>query len=567
MADTAGGGGCVRGALARALAGPPLIALGLWWGPAALGQPLAGVFTPARPPWVSAKPSSEPPSPSRPVATVVSASRPASVPSAAGGAPAAGGASAPGRGPGADGAFAADKAPSTDKVPAADRTAAADEASAADRAPSADRTIAANGASAADRASSADGAPVADEAPAADKAPAADRAPGADTVAASKVGRIGRVHDNIRRAQARHSLDQDARVLYQDYSNLKARSNQEIGLSWSLDLSVLPQWGLSDGGSPSLQVLVTPSMDWTVAKGKRFGEGSVQFAYLASRYASAPTAQQVSTDLGLITAINDYPFDQDIFLQLSYTQAFPGNKVLVTIGQYPLFNFDGNQYLSNQQVNFNSYIFSQNGSSTYANAGLGAYAQVNLAPTLQVSAGLQNASNIPGNTLTTWNFGVGGYSWFAYGQWTPHFKGLGSAQYSFLYYTVPTVTTQTASRGWSASAVQDLNPSWALFARANQAYGDLTPIRGSFALGAAFNNPLGRCATDQIGLAVGRSTPSPPPLNPAGARHETVMEAYWSWTFLGGLLVTPSVQVVLDPALAPERTSSWVLALRATLLL
>jgi hypothetical protein len=173
-------------------------------------------------------------------------------------------------------------------------------------------------------------------------------APAAGGAAASKVARIGRIHDNIRRAQARDFLDEEPRILYQDYAKFKARTSQEIGLSWSLDLSALPQWGLPDGASPSLQMLVTPSMDWTVVKGKRFGEGSVQISYLASRYASAPTAQQVSTNLGLITPINDYPLNQDIFFQLSYTQAFPGDKILLTVGQYPIFNFDGNQYLSNQ---------------------------------------------------------------------------------------------------------------------------------------------------------------------------------------------------------------------------
>jgi hypothetical protein len=60
----------------------------------------------------------------------------------------------------------------------------------------------------------------------------------------------------------------------------------------------------------------------------------------------------LSTNPGLITAINDYPFDQDIFLQLGYTQSFPGDKILLTVGEFPRFNFDGNQYLSNQQINF-----------------------------------------------------------------------------------------------------------------------------------------------------------------------------------------------------------------------
>lgn len=253
--------------------------------------------------------------------------------------------------------------------------------------------------------------------------------------------------------------------------------------------------------------------------------------------------------------------------KLTYTQAFPGDKLLLAVGQYSFFNFDANQYLFNQQINFNSYIFSQNGSATYANAGLGIYGQLNLTPTLQVAAGLQGANALSGATLSTRDFGEGGYAWFAYAQWTPQFQGLGPALYSVLAYQMPSVPEQSASRGWSVNAVQNLNTTWALFARANQAYGHLTPIRGSFALGAAMNNPLHRSATDQIGLAIGTSIAAPPPANPRAARNETVVEAYWSWTLLGGCLLTPSVQYILDPALTLDRNSAWALSLRATLML
>ena len=61
--------------------------------------------------------------------------------------------------------------------------------------------------------------------------------------------------------------------------------------------------------------------------------------------------------------------------------------------------------------------------------------------------------------------------------------------------------------------------------------------------------------------------PAPQPFNPAGARQEKVVEAYWSWTLLGGWLLTPSVQYVRDPALAPDLDSAWALSLRATLML
>lgn len=394
----------------------------------------------------------------------------------------------------------------------------------------------------------------------------AEKGPAAETVP-SRPGKIGLLHANIRRAKARPALDRDVESLYRTYGQAKSQLAAELGLGWSFDLSYVPQWGGPDGGSAAAQWLTTSSLDWTLLKSKALGEGSLQLLAIAARYPSVQNANQLSNTLGLITAINDYPDDQTIFAQLSYTQALPGNSVLLTLGQFPFFNFDSNQYLFNQQINFNSTIFSQNGSATYANAGLGAYGQFNLSADLQLAGGLQDARNWAAGTLSGQGFGQGGFAWFGYGQWTPKIQGWGSAQVSLLYYQVPTIPSQSASRGWSVNAVQNLNAHWALFARANQADGALTPIRGSYAFGAAWTNPLGRSATDQIGLAIGRSLASPPPANPAGARDETVLEAYWSWTFLGGLLLTPSVQVVLDPALEPERSSAWALTLRATLML
>jgi hypothetical protein len=358
-----------------------------------------------------------------------------------------------------------------------------------------------------------------------------------------------------------------ANTLYDRTSDIKNQLENDLGLSWSADLSTLQQWGWPNGGSASGQFLTTSNINWIILEGKDFGEGSLQASYITSRYFTPQTAADISSRLGMITPINDYPLYQDIFAQLSYTQAFPGNKLIVTVGQYPIFNFDGNQFLDNQQQNFNSYIFSQNGTATYAMAGLGAYAQVNLSSTVQMAGGLQNASDITGATLTTRNFGNGGYSWFTYLQWTPQFPGLGPAQYSFLYYQVPTVPDQRYSSGWSLSAVQNLNATWAVFARANQASDHVTPIRRSFALGAAMTNPLGRSQLDQIGVALGYSSAAAPPANPSWARDEKVVETYWNWNVFGGLLLTPGLQWIIDPALAPHRHNDWVLSLRATLML
>lgn len=383
----------------------------------------------------------------------------------------------------------------------------------------------------------------------------------------SAVGRIGRVHDRIRRATFWQVLNQDLTGLYGDYSRFKSKVAKDTGLSWTLTTSYLQQWGMPDGGWTAGQVLSTPGLDWQMFDSKTYGTGSLQVSYTYVQYPWRQTANAIGDSLGLITPINDYPGNgEDAFAQLSYTHALPGNKLLLTLGQYPFYNFDGNQYLSDQQQNFNSYVLAQNGTSTYPIAGLGAYAQVNVTSTIQLAGGFQNATNIDGINLSSKGMTQDTLAWFGYAQWTPNFRKLGSAQYSFTYYDVPTVPAQPSSTGWSVNAVQNLNDTWAIFGRANGAWGYTTPIRASYALGGAMNNPLGRSATDQIGLAFGYSDPAGSPVNPPGARSEKILELYWNWTLFGGLLLTPDVQYIQDPALNPDRNDAWVLSLRASLM-
>ncbi|WP_200386677.1 carbohydrate porin [Thiocapsa imhoffii] len=383
-----------------------------------------------------------------------------------------------------------------------------------------------------------------------------------------EVGRIGRVHDRIRRANLWSEWNQELTGLYGDYSRFKRSVTKATGLSWSLTTSYLQQWGEPDGGWTSGQILLTPGFDWTLFDSTRFGSGSLQASYTLVDYPWRQTAANIAENLGIITEMNDFPGSgDDAFDQLTYTQALPGNKLLLSIGQYPFYNFDGNQYLADQQQNFNSYVLAQNGSSTYPTAGLGAYAQVNLTSTLQLVGGFQNATNLSGANLSTRGLAGHNLAWIGYLQWTPRFRGLGSAQYAFNYYDVPTVPTQPRGTGWSFSGVQNLDDRWAVFGRANGAWGFTTPIRASYALGGAMNNPLGRSKTDQIGLAFGYSDAAGPPVNPAGARNEKLVELYWNWTLFGGLLLTPDVQYIQDPALNPERDHVWAFSLRTTLLL
>jgi porin len=381
------------------------------------------------------------------------------------------------------------------------------------------------------------------------------------------VPKIGRLHELIRRATWWEELNRDLTGAYSDYARFKREVKKGTGLSWSIPVSYLQQWGLPDGGWPAGQILATPGLDWEMFHSKTFGAGTLQVAYTRVQYPWRQSAADIASNLGIIAQINDYPGNgEDSFDQLTYTHAFPGNKLLLSIGQYPFYNFDGNQYLDDQQKNFNNYLFSQNGTSTYPIAGLGAYAQINATNTIQLAAGFQNATDITGANLSSKGFSEENFAWLGYAQWTPKFHGLGDAQYSLTYYDVTTVPLQPSSTGWSFNAVQNLNDAWAVFGRANGAWGYVTPIRTSYAVGGAMNNPLGRSEMDQIGLAFGYAEAAGPPTNLPGTRDEKIVEVYWSSELFGGLLLTPDVQYILDPAGDTGRDSVWALSLRATLM-
>jgi len=82
-----------------------------------------------------------------------------------------------------------------------------------------------------------------------------------------------------------------------------------------------------------------------------FGAGSLQFQGFSNSYLTRQDGAGIQSNLGLITPINDWPVNQSQFAQLTYTHSLPGNRVLISIGQYPTVDFDGNQYLGNSQQN------------------------------------------------------------------------------------------------------------------------------------------------------------------------------------------------------------------------
>ncbi len=387
-----------------------------------------------------------------------------------------------------------------------------------------------------------------------------DGAPGPPAASATAAGGTGFAQQAIARAARRHSLYQDIDDLYGAYSRFKTGFQKDTGLQWSVDATFMQQSGTPDGGRPAPSVLGQVSLDWNMFSSPTLGAGSAQLLGFYNGFVTQHTVADMQSTLGVVTPPNAWTDTQNQFAQLTYTQTLPGGAIALAGGQYPVFNFDTNQYLGNSQLNFINYVLAQNGSAAYADAGLGGFVQWNASGTLQFAAGAQAPNNASFSHLRS--IDQAGTAWFGYAQWTPSFKGLGGAQYSLTWYDNPG-QQGTGAHGWSLNAVQNLDPAWAVFGRANGASGNTGSIEASYAVGVALNDPLHRSATDQIGVAVGLSRPA----GYTGAdSNETIVEAYWNWTFLGGLVFAPDVQYIGDPALNPAHDRVWVLSLRATVM-
>lgn len=389
-----------------------------------------------------------------------------------------------------------------------------------------------------------------------------------DAIDSGSAKHIGKLHDRLRAAQAREqpSMEEEITDIYSQYVKAKDKVQKAAHLQYSLDASAMYQWGSPKAGSPAGQLLFSPSVNWDFLKKTSLGSGSLQFSYNLPWYMTSQNGLELQNMLNLMTPVNDFPTNAPTFGQLTFTWTLPRSWLSLIVGQFPISNFDTNQYANNQQINFVSYPLAQNGSSTYPGASLGVYTQINPTKEVSFSAGFQDANNITGKTIQVNSFGDGQYAWFVYGQWNPQFKGLGSSQYSFLYYRSPSVPAQSSTRGWSFNGVQNLNEKWGWFMRANGASGYTTPIKTSIAGGAVLNNPLNRDPLDQIGLGIAWDQAAGPPANPANARDEWVVEAYWAWTFFRGLQITPDVQFYTHPALNPGQGNAWVFTLRSLIL-
>lgn len=350
---------------------------------------------------------------------------------------------------------------------------------------------------------------------------------------------------------------------YQDFKN---RLNKEYGFDYNFDISVLGQRSSPDGEHNAVQTYLYPSFMWTTFNNE-YGVGALNFAYTVIRYGNH-NANDLATNSGFATPLNDYPSKENEFSELYYTYQLGGkwNWLTLGLGQFPLYNFDGTAYDANQQVNFLNDALAQNASASYTQAGLGVYAQISPNSEWSFAFGGQDGTNIDAPSIRFNHLDEEHYTTFGYVAYTPTIKGVGDSEISVLVYNQPGVHEQPeTTNGWSLNLSQDIGEKISLFARLNEVSGSVESIRQSWVFGGVYKNPLNRNSLDQIGLAYAYNKLDEKAVGqPLEHKAEQIVEAYWAWGIGDMLTLTPDIQMYINPALNQKSDYGFVTSLRAT---
>ena len=347
--------------------------------------------------------------------------------------------------------------------------------------------------------------------------------------------------------------------------NFLSQHNLHLGM----DISYLAQRATPAGKQTAWQGVYSPYASWHIFQDSPWGSGEFNISYTLARYWGVEsTVLQSRTHTAV--ALNNYEDNQENFAQLSYTHTLPDtwDFLSATVGQYPIDNFDGTQYMDNQQTALIHNSLSQNASAVYPDSSFGAYVQAQT-ERFTAALGYQDGSNLTGAQVRLKDAFDGNYTTFAALIWTPSLPW-GDGQYGFLYYYQPSVDKRPGSgHGWSINMQQNIFQDWSVFARVNGSTNGLCEVNQSFALGGALLDPFARNEQDAIILAIARNRLSRAGLDEPDFMHnaEIVLEAQWIIGLSKLMTISPDFQFIPRAGLDRGTHPVTIWGIRTTLML
>ncbi len=251
---------------------------------------------------------------------------------------------------------------------------------------------------------------------------------------------------------------------------------------------------------------------------------------------------------------NTYSLLTNLFLQ----QRLAGGKMTVQAGMIDVTDFVDVYAMISPWQHFQNLAFLTSPAISAPNQGLGIAGGAMLTSNIYVIGSLADANGDPTLSVNPFDsfFDTSEYFTSAEIGWTSE-QGriyLDNVHLTYWHADARKAAGVEQSEGVTFSAARYINDKWLPFIRGGWSEGTAAPMKRSIAGGIG----LRRDNKDVVGVGIAWGEPSI-----SGLRNQTTAEIFYRWQVNDVLAITPSLQVIHNPALDPTNDSLVVFGLRA----
>ena len=348
---------------------------------------------------------------------------------------------------------------------------------------------------------------------------------------------------------------------FEPWTNWKRQQNTNHGFQISAHYSTLYQQAsdvIGDYDKASSGVLRATALWTLVGRGTpNFGRLNVMLDHRHAYRATAPA--DLAGQVGYIGQTGVFYSDIGFaVINLNWQQAFKDGTAGLVVGRYDPNDYQNVLGYVNPWTIFSNLAINLDTSVALPGESWGIGAGTFINDQVYVLGGINDAN---GSNTDNLEFFEGGAEFYTYAHigWTPskderYFKNVHVMAW---HVDEREDAGIESAHGISFAANWTFDDRWMPFARLGFSKGSAPIYNESITLGV-IHKFLYR--SDLVGLSVNHGSPPDNSLD-----DQTSIETFWRFQFSQSLALTPSVQLILDPALNPEDDQVWVWGLRARL--
>ena len=349
-----------------------------------------------------------------------------------------------------------------------------------------------------------------------------------------------------------------ADAAFQPWHDWKSNANKAHGVQLSAHYSTLYQ-GLSDsltGEDQASAGVLRATLRWKLSGRDEGNEGALNVMVDHRHGFRDVTPADLAAEAGYIGQTGVFHNDIGLALiNLNWTQALNDGNAGLVVGRYDPNDYQNVLGMVNPWTLFSNLATNLDTTVALPDSSWGIGGGAWLTDNWYMLGGINDANGLGSDKLEFFAGGAEFYKYFHVG-WSP---SKGERYFRNVHVLAWHVDDREdagleSAHGISLAANWTFDDRWMPYARLGYSRGS-APIYNESVTVGLIRKFLYR--SDFIGLSVNHGSPPD-----ASLRDQTTVEAFWRFQLSQGIAITPSIQLLRDPALNPDQNAVWVWGLR-----